>query len=110
LYSVGQVVYSKSGRDKGNPFVIVRVEGQWLFLADGSLRKLERPKKKKDMHVQKTNTVLSEIKAAIEQNGRLSDADLRKALSVVKRPGGHGAFGFDSDSDKKQSRGLCEEV
>ena len=84
MYSVGQIVYSKSGRDKGNPFVIVRAEGQYLFLADGRLRKLERPKKKKDIHVQKTNTILSEIKAALELNGRLTDADVRKALSAVK--------------------------
>ena len=84
MYSVGQVVYSKSGRDSGNPFVIVKVDGRYVFLADGRLHKLERPKKKKDIHVQKTNVCLPEIKTVIEQGGRLADADLRKALAEIK--------------------------
>ncbi|MCL2461177.1 MAG: KOW domain-containing RNA-binding protein [Defluviitaleaceae bacterium] len=88
LFSIGQVVYSKSGRDKGNPFVITRVEGKFLYLADGKVRKLSSPKKKKDIHVQKTNVHFAEIKAALEQgwdkSGRLVDADLRKALAELE--------------------------
>ncbi|MCL2352862.1 MAG: KOW domain-containing RNA-binding protein [Firmicutes bacterium] len=86
MFSIGQIVYSKSGRDKGNPFVVVRTEGRYLFLADGRLRKLERPKKKKDIHVQKTNACPAGIKAALEQNLRLSDADVRKAIKAETGP------------------------
>ena len=46
-YSIGQIVYSKSGRDKNLPFIVISVEGDYLYLADGELRKLEQPKRKK---------------------------------------------------------------
>ena len=54
----GQLVRSKAGRDKGRLFAVIGIEGQMLFLADGSLRKLDRPKAKKTRHVAPTATVL----------------------------------------------------
>ena len=44
-YQIGQVVYSKSGHDKGNAELIVSIKGEYLYLADGKRRKLEKPKK-----------------------------------------------------------------
>ena len=55
-YTEGQVVYSKSGHDKTLPFVVLRVDGEYLYLADGKRRTLEHPKKKKQKHVHKTNS------------------------------------------------------
>ena len=72
---IGQIVVSKQGRDKGRVFVVLSVEGEYVFLADGRLRPLGKPKKKKVMHVQPTNTVL-EMKTV----GGLKDADIRKWL------------------------------
>ena len=46
-YTKGQVVYSISGRDKTMPFIVLAEEGDYLYLADGKLRTLEHPKKKK---------------------------------------------------------------
>ena len=82
--AVGQVVFSKSGRDKGLPFIIVAVEGNFVFLADGKLRKLSRPKYKKCMHIQPVKFIDEEIRKKIMKlDGAftgLLDADLRKAL------------------------------
>ena len=79
-YTIGQVVFSKSGRDKGRPFIIVNIENQYLYLVDGDLRKLEKPKKKKMMHVQKTHDIVEDIKTKLEEGIGLKDADIRKAL------------------------------
>ena len=54
----GQLVRSKAGRDKARTFAVVAVEGQMLFLADGSLRKLSCPKCKKNKHMSPISTVL----------------------------------------------------
>ena len=54
----GQLVRSKAGRDKNRTFAVIGIQGQMLFLADGSLRKLDRPKAKKIRHVAPTATVL----------------------------------------------------
>lgn len=53
-YQIGQVVYSKSGHDQGDVQMICAIEGEYLLLADGRRRKLEKPKRKKKKHVQPT--------------------------------------------------------
>jgi len=78
---VGQIVISKQGRDKGNSFVVIDLQGQYLYLVDGKLRTLSRPKKKKVKHVQPTNSI-----ANMTTDGRaLQDADIRKQLMKLSR-------------------------
>lgn len=84
MYSKGQVVYSKSGRDKRRPFIVVDFDEQYVYLVDGDLRKLEKPKKKKFMHVQIVNVVIEDIKQRLENDDYLNDADFRKALQTYK--------------------------
>ena len=62
MLEVGQVVFSKSGRDKGRSFIVVSVEEEYAYLADGDLRKVENPKRKKNKHIQRTNDVIDWIK------------------------------------------------
>ena len=76
---MGGIVISKRGRDKGRPLVIVGLDGAYLYLADGTLRKLERPKRKKTMHVQITESISEETAGKLAA-GSLQDADLRKVL------------------------------
>lgn len=73
---IGQIVFSKSGRDKGKVFVVLSVEDEFVFLTDGRIRPLDRPKKKKFKHVQPTNTIIG-LKPEAEG---LKDADIRKWL------------------------------
>lgn len=79
-YTQGQVVYSKSGHDKSLPFIVISVDDDYLLLADGKLRTLEHPKRKKIKHVQKTNYICYNIKEKLENNSYLLDADISKAL------------------------------
>ena len=83
-YTQGQVVYSKSGRDKTMPFVVLLVDGDYLYLADGKLRTIEHPKKKKIKHVQKTNYICHEIKEKLESKSYLLNADISKVLKEFK--------------------------
>jgi ribosomal protein L14E/L6E/L27E len=69
----GQVVFSKCGRDKGRAFVVMSVEGDCVFLADGKLRPLARPKKKKSKHTQIVHVVLTLSEG-------VTDAEIRKGL------------------------------
>jgi len=72
-------VYSKRGRDKGKAFVVVSIDGEYVFLADGKLRPLNKPKKKKAKHTQPTRTVTGYAAAAATAGG-IKDADIRKWL------------------------------
>ena len=47
-YGLGSVVYSLMGRDKGRYFAVVEViDESFVMIADGDLRRLANPKKKK---------------------------------------------------------------
>ena len=54
----GQLVRSKAGRDKTRTLAVLAVDGPMLLVADGDLRKLDNPKRKKMQHVAPTATVL----------------------------------------------------
>jgi ribosomal protein L14E/L6E/L27E len=79
-YEVGQIVFSKCGRDQGKPFIVVSVEEEYVHLVDGKLRKVDGPKLKKKKHVQKTNTIIEWIKQKIIEENHLTNNDVRKAL------------------------------
>jgi len=82
--SPGQIVISKMGRDKGKSMVVITVDGEFAYLVDGKLRKLDRPKKKKAKHVQPTNIIVDLVPPC----GRaLQDADIRKYLALFNQSG-----------------------
>lgn len=83
-YQIGQVVYSKSGHDKGNVQLIAAIEGEYLYLVDGKRRKLEKPKRKKKIHVQPTAEVVEEIAQKLQQGSYLLDAEIKKALKKYR--------------------------
>ena len=73
----GDVVVSRAGRDAGRPFVVLSLpEPDYALLADGKLRTLEKPKRKKLRHTQSAHL-------AIPEESMRTDADIRKALSAA---------------------------
>jgi len=76
----GCVVKSRAGRDAGKHFVVLRVEDQTAFIADGALRPAERPKRKKRMHVHVTPHVLPQIAELLATDQPVESHHVRKAL------------------------------
>lgn len=82
--TLGQIVHSKAGRDKGKYFVIVGiVDEEYVFIADGVLRKVSKPKKKKVKHLVMHDVLTEVIKAKIEENIPLNDSELKKCLQSI---------------------------
>lgn len=76
-YCVGEIVVSKAGRDRNRAFVVLEVlDADYVLLADGRLRTLDRPKKKKRRHLRPMP-----CSARLERHDRLLDADVRKFLA-----------------------------
>lgn len=73
--SRGSLIYSRAGRDKGMLFLVLRADGDYVYLTDGDTRKVLKPKKKKLKHINKTNTVLQ------LDFENISDSAVRKALA-----------------------------
>ena len=80
--SVGDLVVSRAGRDKGRPFVVLSAEEGFVYLVDGDLRKLDRPKKKKRMHV-KPYPKKGLCRMEFGEGRRLCDADIRKHIAAL---------------------------
>ncbi|MDR1688219.1 MAG: KOW domain-containing RNA-binding protein [Clostridiales bacterium] len=85
-FETGQTVFSKAGHDKRKSFIIVGLDenAEYVYLADGSLRLIEKPKKKKMKHVQKTNEVSAELKEKIELK-TVSNRDIAKYLELNRK-------------------------
>ena len=54
-YEIGMLAKSKAGHDAGHVYVILDVDEAYVYLVDGSIRTLDRPKKKRKKHVQIIN-------------------------------------------------------
>ncbi|WP_105616883.1 KOW domain-containing RNA-binding protein [Vallitalea okinawensis] len=81
-FQVGQIVKSKAGRDKDHYFIIIEDLGEYVYLVDGHLRKLEKPKKKKKKHLQTINVIVNDLKEQIIEGYKITNADIRKALEL----------------------------
>lgn len=79
-YTLGQIVFSKCGRDKGRPFIVISIEEEYVHLVDGDLRKVDSPKLKKKKHIQPTNTTLQGIQQKIIEGIQFSDSDVRNGI------------------------------
>ncbi len=79
VLELGQIVFSKAGRDKRRPFVVIGIEEDHAYLADGKLRLVESPKRKKYKHVQKTNEIVAVIKQKIIEEV-VTNSDIRNVL------------------------------
>lgn len=84
--TVGQVVKSRAGRDKGRIFLVYKIiDDQFLLVVDGDLRKLDNPKKKKLKHLIVYNTVLPELGYKIDNKLKINNAFIRKLLEPFTR-------------------------
>ncbi len=79
-YRIGQVVRSIAGRDNGKAFIVVKTEDNYVYVADGALRRLEAPKKKKLKHIQGSYNISEEIASKI-QDGTAENYMLRRFLN-----------------------------
>ena len=79
--TVGSIVKSVAGRDQGSFYMVYEiVDGDYVTIVDGSLRKLSKPKKKKVKHLQNTIEVLEYIASKIHTSAKMYDAEIYSAL------------------------------
>lgn len=82
--ALGQIVHSKAGRDKGKYFIVVGIiNDNYVLVADGDLRKINDPKKKKVKHLVFHDKIAENIKNMILENKRITDSDLKKSLQAM---------------------------
>ena len=78
------IVQSLRGRDKGECFIVVKEEPEFLYLINGKNRRIETPKKKNRKHVQYVYSMDPELADKLTATGKLSGSDIKKALSYTE--------------------------
>ena len=81
------VVRSAAGRDKGELFFVLETQGDFLLLADGRRRRVERPKRKKRKHVEPVRASLTRTAEKIRSGGAVSNSELRRTLAQLRGVG-----------------------
>lgn len=81
-YRASDIVMSLCGRDSGRLFAVLRTEDNYLFLADGKLRKVENPKKKKAKHVCLRARADGAIGERLAAGTSVQNSELRRLLSA----------------------------
>ena len=83
---IGQFVTSKAGHDKGTLYVVTAEEGDFVYLCDGRLKRLNTPKKKRRIHIQPVNrTVEKELLERLADGGKVQDEEIKYAIKQYVR-------------------------
>lgn len=77
-YEPGMLAWSRAGHDAGQLYVIMGVDAEYVFLTDGRLKPLEKPKKKKKKHIQVIRNIPRELENM--SNGNVKDEDIRRVI------------------------------
>ena len=81
---LGQLVKSIVGRDKGRFMVVIDViDENYVYIADGDLRKVENPKKKKVKHLKVFNLKVDLIVDKLNNKQKVYNEEIKKALEEL---------------------------
>ncbi len=77
---IGEFAKSKAGHDKNQIFIIINIEGEYVFLVDGKSRNIDRPKKKKLKHIQPVNYIDCELQRKLDADIAMQNEDIKRAI------------------------------
>jgi len=81
---IGMIAESLAGRDKGRFFVILEVlDDKYVLVADGRLRRVDKPKKKQLKHLKVKPVAIPIIKEKLASGDKLYDYEIRSHLTSL---------------------------
>ena len=82
---ISDVVVSTAGRDQGELFYVINEDANYLMLANGKDRTLDKPKRKKRKHVQKVLRSETRVAQKIASGDKVLNSELRRDLAYMAR-------------------------
>ena len=89
MLQIGSVIKSIAGHDKDRFYAVVGFQKDCVKIADGKMRKLEKPKTKNIKHVRMTKTVLEPENITTDRRLRLALAPFRDTANQEEHEGGN---------------------
>jgi len=82
----GKFARSKAGHDRMKVYVIVKEEAEYVYLADGVYKTLDKPKKKSKKHIQIIHKGQDEnLTEKLLNKKRVSDEEIKRAIKLYER-------------------------
>jgi hypothetical protein len=82
-----KLAVSRSGHDKDSLYVIIKEEANLVYLADGKLKPLEKPKKKNRKHIQIIKNLPKEITEVFTQQD-FRNEEIKRAIKLYQKQTG----------------------
>ena len=82
---ISDVVRTTSGRDEGGIFYVIQADPNYLYLANGKDRTLDKPKPKKRKHVQKVLRSETRVAGKLRLGDKVLNSELRRDLAYLSR-------------------------
>lgn len=79
-----KLAVSRSGHDKDSIYVIVKEEANMVYLADGKLRPVEKPKRKNRKHIQIIEKLPKEITEVFTQEN-FRNEEIKRAIKLYQK-------------------------
>lgn len=77
-YERGMLAWSRAGHDCGQLYVILDVQNDYVYLTDGRLKPIEKPKKKRKKHIQIIRKIPDELTGITEES--IKNEDIRRII------------------------------
>ena len=84
-FNISDVVISTAGRDKDELFYVIAEDEQFLLLANGKDRPLDRPKRKKRKHAQKVLRAETRVAEKLRLGDKVLNGELRTDLAFLAK-------------------------
>lgn len=82
----GFLASSKAGHDKDKIYVIVKEDKEYVWLADGKIKTVEKPKKKRKKHIQVIKCFYNEeIRTSLSEGAEVSNLEIMMILKEYKK-------------------------
>ena len=85
IINISDVVVSTAGRDQGEWFYVIDEDPDYLMLANGKDRTLDKPKRKKRKHVQKVLRSETRVAEKMKEGNKVLNSELRRDLAFLAR-------------------------
>ncbi len=82
-----KLAVSRSGHDKDSLYVIIKEEANLVYLADGKLKPIEKPKKKNRKHIQIIKNLPKEITEVFTQQD-FRNEEIKRAIKLYQKQTG----------------------
>ena len=82
----GFLASSKAGHDKNRIYVIIKEDSEYVWLADGNLKTVEKPNKKKKKHIQPIKSFYNEeMRNLLLEGKQVTDLQIMMVLKNYKK-------------------------